>query len=181
MIVSVGLCAVDIRTGDMKAALVRHIHPKSAEHFGGKMDGDTVMWWMGQDSHARNKLIDNIKTSGMSQGGVIGEINTFINGLAREAGGVENVRMWGMGPSFDCAKLTAMYTRSGVDVPWKYWAENCVRTVRRIADNHERAPKWDAQPRAGTHHDALDDAAHQANYVSLVNRWFHQETDIWLF
>jgi len=111
-------------------------------------DSDTLDWWSRQTSDAR-KALD------------VGDVRTLESTAYR----LENVlkthcadkcRVWMKGPSFDGVLLEAALEKAGKRVPWKYWQE---RDVRTICD-------WVPEPkREGVHHNAADDAVHQARWV----------------
>ena len=175
MIVSIGLISYDLREGRSINGQEWFIDPETALAGGATMDPSTVLWWMGQDDRAREPLVNVLKNHALPEYAVLQHVTNYMNALPSET------ILWGMGPSFDCAKLTAAFNRNGQKQPWKYSAENCVRTVRRIASNNPDCPQWDTFIREGVYHNAIDDALHQARYVAAVNQWFYQRTDLWLF
>ena len=65
-----------------------------------------------------------------------------------------NVLMWGNGAGFDQPLLEAAYRAMKMEAPWKFWNARCYRTIKSMFPV--------AENRTGVHHNALDDAMHQA-------------------
>lgn len=74
---------------------------------------------------------------------------------------------WGNGASFDCVILRNSYSLTGQPVPWQWWNDRDVRTIVELGKVIGFDPKRD-MPFKGTRHNALDDAIHQAKYVSAI-------------
>ncbi len=77
------------------------------------------------------------------------------------------VQVWGNGASFDCVILRNSYALTGQEAPWQWWNDRDVRTVVEMGKAIGFDPKRD-MPFEGTRHSALDDAIHQAKYVSAI-------------
>jgi hypothetical protein len=119
-------------------------------------DGDTVKWWLGQAKGAQEALLNKESHS------LFGALHMFTEWLGDDAGEV-----WGNGASFDNVLLQAAYEACGMDVPWKFWNDRCFRTVKNLYRD-VKAPK-----RKGTHHNALDDAIHQAEHLIAINEKYY--------
>ncbi len=161
-IVSIGACFFEPKTGLIGQCFECVIDLGDAGHYG-DIDGNTVLWWLKQESEARDKLqaID-----AMGLGEALHRFRVFVVENAKN----NMVKVWGNGSSFDCVILRNAYKHCIGDVytPWKYWNERDVRTVvdlgRQLKDIN---PKKDI-PFQGIRHSALDDAKHQARYVSHI-------------
>jgi len=68
--------------------------------------------------------------------------------------------VWGNGADFDNMMLASLYDACRLAVPWKYYSNRCYRTLKSFS-----RPS-DMVTREGIHHNALDDAVHQA-YVAV--------------
>lgn len=77
------------------------------------------------------------------------------------------VQVWGNGASFDCVILRNSYALAGHQAPWQWWNDRDVRTIVELGKAIGFEPKRD-MPFEGTRHNALDDAIHQAKYVSAI-------------
>lgn len=122
---------------------------------GGQVDGDTVAWWMRQSEEARAVMKDN------SRVGLIEALNDF-KAFISPQGRSDEVRIWGNGASFDNVILSSAYELAGLSRPWQYWNDRCYRTLAAMN------PQVTADPRSGVHHNALDDAIHQAKHASKI-------------
>ncbi|EPT9828680.1 3'-5' exonuclease, partial [Escherichia coli] len=77
------------------------------------------------------------------------------------------VQVWGNGTSFDNVILRRSYERQGIPCPWRYHNDRDVRTIVELG----KTIYFDARtviPFEGVRHNALDDARHQAKYVSAI-------------
>lgn len=148
VICALGAVKFDTELG-VYASFYERISQASCVRLGLTMDADTVLWWMQQAEAARAELWAPGRWP----------LADVLTGFSMWAGEVSE--LWGCGASFDCALLAAAYRAAAVPPPWKFWQERCFRTTKswlRGADSLEPS-------RAGTHHHALDDAAHQARWL----------------
>ncbi|WP_265102082.1 3'-5' exonuclease [Yersinia proxima] len=83
--------------------------------------------------------------------------NTFATGVDK------NDLVWGNGSIFDITILESWFASVDVAVPWEF---GNVRDVRTVVDLSPLNVKDFI--REGVHHNALDDAIHQAKYVSAM-------------
>lgn len=121
-------------------------------------DPNTIEWWSRQSPEAR-KVWDEIKTAA-----TLASVLSTFNDWIRTSSGV--IYPWSKGASFDLPILAAAYTAVELPIPWKFWNEGCYRTIERIGKAH-RVPLPD---RAGTAHNAVDDARHQAECMQKIVR-----------
>lgn len=150
--------SIVLSVGLVPFTLNEPVNPENAEYWrislvdslivGLQADRDTLDWWAKQTTEARAALEQGEVRTLASTGYRLEHV------LATHC--TEKCLVWMKGPSFDGVLLTAALEVAGRKVPWKYWQE---RDVRTICDGvHE--PK-----REGTHHNAADDAVHQAVWV----------------
>lgn len=71
--------------------------------------------------------------------------------------------------AFDNVILRNAYGAVGLEPFWKHWNNRCVRTVVELGRNAGIDPKKTLQFE-GEPHNALDDAIHQAKYVSIIHQ-----------
>ena len=126
----------------------------------GTVGGDTVKWWMQQSDEARKAIHSPNEVHMLPT--AIGMLTQFID---------NNGIVWGNGSSFDISILEHAYTQLGLIAPWKFWNVRDCRTAEEMA--RPKASKKDI-PRQGTHHNALDDAKYQAEYVTHLYRAMHK-------
>jgi hypothetical protein len=155
VILSVGAVTWDIDPNG-EAVLGDEFHTSidsdSAERAGLETDPETVEWWEGQPDTAR-EILDG--------GRVLPRGLLDFAEFVESRGGFAEV--WANSPRFDCCLLEVAYDRVGMDLPWRFFEEADVRTLKKL-------PQWPDLDREGTHHDALDDARYQARCVAETLR-----------
>ena len=151
-ILSIGAVLFDIESGRITESFYRAIDVEDAFRWG-RADGDTVRWWMKQSEAARADAVSGL--------GTLGEALADLAALYPARAPV-----WGNGPTFDISILEYGYARVGANgrPPWAFWDVRDCRTMKDLGDALGfRVPKI-----AGTAHNALDDATHQAKWVSEI-------------
>lgn len=132
------------------------------EQGGGDIDASTVAWWMRQSQHARDCIFgEGVERVPLAQALVeFSEWLGFTDDLPE--GEMPDVHLWQRGDK-DALWLTSAYEGMGLKLPFNYWAVSDQRTLCRWVPGSEQA-------RAGTYHNALDDATHQAACVCAAFR-----------
>lgn len=149
-ILSIGAVMFDPMTGGLGQTFYAAVDPADAFR-NGVPDGDTFAWWMQQGDKARAAAVGGKKMLAAA----LGELIDFGKGRW------SNVTVWGNGPSFDMTILEHGFSRVGREIPWMFWNVRDCRTVADLAG--KRPPKIGGN---GVYHNALDDAKHQALWVS---------------
>lgn len=153
-VVAIGAVFFDPETGEMGAQFDCAIDIEDAMKFG-RPSGSTVKWWLTQSDEARRKIARGQIKSQRAFTDFHGFIRTNSKGA---------VCPWGNGASFDISILDYAFPRIlDLDAPWKFWDVRDCRTIKALAEGV--VPDF-AEPRVGVHHSALDDAIHQAKWVS---------------
>ena len=150
-IVAVGAVEFNFLTQTLGRPFYRVVILDTAVAGGGVIDASTVMWWLRQSERARNDICGE----GLAMQQVLAEFSAWLISLG------ENVRIWGNGAAFDNVILSQAYRRAGMRVPWPHWNDRCYRTVKALLP----AVKME---RAGTHHNAIDDATSQAKHLMAL-------------
>lgn len=117
------------------------------------IDATTVKWWLNQEAAPRAQIANASRQIHE----ILISFRYWIDGISDLEG------IWGCGAAFDNVILAETYRRAKLPVPWKFWQDRCYRTIR------EENPSVKEDARTGTHHNALDDAIHQAKH--LVKIW----------
>lgn len=129
----------------------RNISLRSCDEAGLEIDAGTLEWWLGQDETVQDQL----------GGGE--ELLEVLRDFSRFYDGADEI--WGNSPSFDCEILSAAYDAVQYPVPWGFRDERCFRTLKNMPGAVEIEQE-------GEHHNALDDAVHQARRASgTIRRW----------
>lgn len=157
VILSIGACYFDPDTGDIGSTLSVSVDAESCVASGLSMDPSTVIWWLSQEADAQQKIVDG-QNSSVPIGGALAKLSEFIDG---------NAQVWGNGATFDNSIVKNAYEKMHMDAPWKFWNDRDVRTIVELGYQIGFNPKRD-MPFEGVRHDALDDAIHQAKYVSAI-------------
>jgi hypothetical protein len=125
---------------------------------GRTVSADTLEWWQKQSKAAR-VVLDTTERRPVHE--VLSELHDFIFDIDVAAGGM---CVWGNGSDFDNPQIASLFQMYGFDLPWKFWNNRCFRTLKAEFKNAANGePK-----RKGTHHNALDDAIHQAEYCQAI-------------
>lgn len=150
-ILSIGAVKFDPETGKHGREFYAAIRPTDAFKYG-TPDGSTFAWWMGQSDPARKSAVGgkNSLTQALED----------LRGMYRDW---KDVKVWGNGPSFDMTILEHGFRAVGSEAPWAFWNIRCCRTVAQLSGRWP--PKIGGK---GVHHNALDDAKHQADWVSSM-------------
>lgn len=156
-IISIGAVEFNMITGETGQEFKINISLESCIKVGLIMDANTVMWWLKQSDGARSSLIQE----------PIVDINMALLGLAefiRKCGG-QDCEIWGNSPRFDLEKLDAAYHAIGMNIPWDFRKERCVRTLVSFYPEIKNMTKF-----VGVAHDAVYDCFHQIKYCSETFR-----------
>ncbi|EHR9096472.1 3'-5' exoribonuclease [Escherichia coli] len=158
-VVVIGAVFFDPQTGETGPVFYIVISLTDAMNTGAVPDGGTIEWWLKQDSEARAAILtDQVKLKD-----ALLQLREFVNEHSDE----KFVQVWGNSATFDNAILRTSYERLGIPCPWRYHNDRDVRTIVELG----RAINFDARtaiPFEGIRHNALDDARHQAKYVSAI-------------
>ncbi len=141
----------DRMTGELGASYKATIFAGSHIALGGKIDADTVYWWLKQSQEARNSILNPTKNivEAMS------ELNEFL---------IPSARIWSHA-TFDFVTLMDTMKQCGIKPTFTYKHGLDIRTLVYLAN-----VSFDKTPREGVHHDALDDCKHQVKYcVAALN------------
>ena len=155
-IISIGAIFFDPQTGDMGPEFSKTIDLETA---GGVIDRDTIKWWLKQSREAQSAIM----TDEIPLDDALLQLREFID----ENSGEFFVQVWGNGANFDNTILRRSYERQGIPCPWRYHNDRDVRTIVELGKTID----FDARtviPFEGVRHNALDDARHQAKYVSAI-------------
>jgi exodeoxyribonuclease VIII len=133
---------------------------------GRTINGDTVAWWLQQSHEAQQALVNPPARSSCSTFSALREFTEFLGTLTGD------VEIWGNGADFDNVILGSLFQTYGAARPWSYSKNRCYRTIKATT----KIPHGTVLPmRAGTHHNALDDALTQAQTLQAIYRAARQE------
>lgn len=152
--ISIGACVFDPETGKVGATFYMRVDWASAMK-DRTTGADTLKWWMGQSDPARQEVLKD----GESMEAMLQNFTLWVKENA------PNCKPWGNGAGFDITMLEDAYRQYDIQEPWTFWNVRDVRTIVELA--HGIVEREDVV-RKGLYHHALDDALHQAAYVSKM-------------
>lgn len=147
-----------------------NIDIQSSIENGGRLNGDTIGFWLNQEKAAINALF-NPKPVTMYE--ALHQFRRFVLDVefGHEPG---STIVWGNGIRSDNTILAGAYERAGIDCPFQFWQDGDVRSLVLLGRMAGFDPKSET-PFAGTLHNPVDDAKHQARYLSKIIRHFVPE------
>lgn len=158
-IISIGAVFFEPNSGEIGSDFQVNVSLESSMRFRARPDASTILWWMEQGEDARRALTTDTQELSTA----LSWLSDFISKHAKP----RFVQVWGNGASFDCVILRNSYALTGKEAPWQWWNDRDVRTVVEMGKVIGIDPKRD-MPFEGIRHSALDDAIHQAKYVSAI-------------
>lgn len=161
VICSVGATFFSPDTGDLGPCYYARVEWEDGAQEGRTITPQTEAFWRRQGVEATKEIFDRNDRHSLED--VLSHFRVWLH-----TQGGKNIIVWGNGATFDISILENAYG-SGDDAPWKFWNVRDVRTICHLADhiyNHKKD-----FPFNGAEHHAMDDAKHQAVYVSKM--WQH--------
>lgn len=113
----------------------------------------TRKWWDDQGG-----FVPTVESDSPSQC-----IHSFCVWFLRVTDGMDDVEVWANSPSFDCDILIHHFRYYGVNLPWKFYQEQDVRTIKRLARRLNLGIEMKTND-----HNALRDAQNQQRFVDRV-------------
>lgn len=156
---SIGAVTFDVRLTDIGETFYRNIDKQSCLAAGLTIDPDTAAWWDRQSPESLATLEDD-------QRALSETVDDFHEWFSR----VGAQFIWSQGGNFDEPLWAAASRAVEKTVPWKYWDARCTRTIYDAAGFNFRL-----LARYGVHHNALDDAIHQARCVQHAMALIHTQ------
>ncbi len=140
------------------------IKPASAAYYG-SIDAATMQWWMKQSSEAR-ALFNDPNAVGLKDA-----LLAFSQWLS-DTTEYKQRQVWGNGCSFDNVILANAYKAAKMRQPWPYSGDRDVRTLVELGKSLGGVNPKKSMVFDGIAHNALDDAKHQAKYISAIYHAF---------
>ena len=153
IVTSIGAVKMDMDTLDIQehSKFVMNLYWQDQFKRGRTCDPGTVRWWLGRSDEARRAILEKPLLDNNDR--VLQAFKFYmidVNGL------------WGNGADFDCGILRSLFETYELETPWKHWQHRCFRTMKNL---HREVEEPD---RGGTHHNAYDDALHQARWLMRI-------------
>lgn len=147
VVVQIGAAYFNRETGEVGKKFKCNVDASSYIGRGfGKIDPDTVYWWLSKSQEARESILADPKLGFIE---AFAQLNDFLS---------DAQKVW-CHATFDFPILqeTLKATKNRMRCKW-----SAARDIRTLIDLS--GYDYGAHPRSGTHHDALDDCLHQIAY-----------------
>ncbi len=151
VVVSISAVVFDRESGENGATFEIGVDIKEQLDNGAVIDGDTIMWWLGQNDDARNQLTRMKKRS----------VGTALKKFTKFCAEHDVKCLWGNGATFDNVIVRNLYKRHGYEFPTPFWSDRDVRTAVDLNNIDTREFEF-----VGTKHNGLDDCRHQIKYMT---------------
>jgi len=160
VIVSIGAVFFNPLTGNIGAEFHQVIDIEDAMKYG-EVDGSTLKWWMKQNDDARSIFNTNDTMP-------LKDALLEFNGWMYQIEGFKKRIVWGNGATFDNTILTNAYKAANMTKPWHFSNDRDVRTMVDVGRRVFGIDPKKSNEFKGNPHNALDDAKHQAKYISDI-------------
>jgi hypothetical protein len=124
-----------------------------------------IEFWQSPGAAEAKRMINAAPAVELAEG--LSRLSEFVQKYLGNGGSV-----WAKPPSFDCTILRHAYRLAGLQCPWSFRVEDCVRTAVRMAKRIGRGPLMvpDDQRKGLVKHYAVHDAIEQALLVRAAWR-----------
>lgn len=153
VILSIGAVKFDLETGVIDDnGFYASISIESNQDFGRRIQEDTLLWWLKQDIAAQSVFHE----AKITLSDALGDMSDWL--------GTDHRTVWSNGADFDIPMISHAYGQARIEAPWKFWNSRCFRTYKNLP-----GAKAVSVPFAGTKHNALADAYHQAQMACAIH------------
>ncbi len=176
VILSIGACEFDPDTGTIFETFyskLNHAAVTNEQGFAKPESGlhvsqSTLDWWTKQSKEAYEAAF-NIYDAPPRYADPLEAFKQFVIACRAHSPG-QKLRIWGNDPDFDIVILNQNFkAMGGILPPWQFWESRSVRTMKDLWQYAlKKGDPKNIVKRMGTHHNAKDDAIHQALIVSKV-------------
>ena len=160
-IIEIGAVEFNKYTGEIGNKLNIIINPSDWCKNGRHVDGETIQWWFKQKNEARKRFIT--KQNDITYLDLKAALNA-LKYFIMDCDSVDddkNVVVWGNGATMDITILESAYEYFNMEIPWKYWSVNDVRTIVDLNPTIKKNCKFEE----GVKHSAVADCLHEIKYT----------------
>ena len=159
-IIEIGAVEFNKYTGDVGEKFNVIIDPKDWCKNDRHVDGETIQWWFNQTNEAR-KRFTNKKNEYVILKQALWRLRWFIKDCDT-ADDDKDVVVWGNGATMDISILENAFNYFDIEIPWKFWSVNDVRTIVDLNPIVKAQTNFDS----GIQHSAVADCLHQIKYLT---------------
>ena len=152
-ILTIGACRFEAGPMQPMEPFYQAVRLDSCLALGMKPSASTIDWWMRQSKEAQDAAFRDPDAVDLPE--ALDRFTTWLNARPDN--------LWGNSARFDIGILAAAYKVCGKEVSWDHWREMDYRCLKNLPGMAQFRLK-----RAGTHHNALDDAVSQAHHCRAM-------------
>ena len=161
-IIEIGAVEFNKHTGEVGEKFNVIIEPSDWCKNDRHVDGETIQWWFSQTDEARKRFVTKQKDiEYCTLKHALQKLRYFIMDCDT-VDDDKNVVVWGNGSTMDITILESAYEYFDIEIPWKYWAVNDVRTIVDLNPTIKKNTKFNY----GIQHSAVADCLYEIEYVS---------------
>lgn len=162
-IVQIGAVMFNLETTEIYRDLGFNVYVRLGS-YNNEVDNDTIAWWLQEEGAA--ELGRNLERTALPLSQALDMLSNWPDRFPGVHGWKDIEAVWSNPGSFDLAMLTDAYRRCWKrDPPWSHREHRCFRTLWNVLGYRPMAEIEGLRP-----HNALDDAAAQANQAQQVVR-----------
>ena len=172
-IIEIGAVEFNKLTGEVGEKFNVIIEPSDWCKNNRHVDGETIQWWFKQTNDARKRFVTkqkNIDYCTLKH--ALQKLRNFI----MDCDTVDNdkdVVVWGNGSTMDITILESAYEYFDIEIPWKFWSVNDVRTIVDL----NPIVKTQTIFNTGIQHSAVGDCLHQIKYLTNTIKTLNVKND----
>ena len=163
-VLSISAVQFDIDSG--KCGEEFHVDLELKSQIKRTINQDTILWWLGRDEDARNKLISANRIYSRL---AIKKFNDFLNTCSineNKEAHIDDLYLWGNSARFDIGILKNLMEGFGLDALWNFRKERCLRTLVAMHPHGEAIKE--SHTFKGIKHYGIDDCKNQIKYASKI-------------
>ena len=161
-IIEIGAVEFNKYTGEVGEKFNVIIDPKDWCKNDRHVDGETIQWWFNQTDEARKRFTHkNDMYAIVTLKYALWKLKYFIMDCDTVDDN-KNVVVWGNGATMDISILENAFNYFDIEVPWKFWAVNDVRTIVDLNPSIKKNCEFES----GVRHSAIADCLHQIKYTT---------------
>lgn len=147
VIIQLGACVFDPDEPNIIPSWGTNVSIDSCLQAGGEVNGDTIMWWLGQSQEARASVHAQPRFA------IAAALKNLTNFYTQH----NCKRIWSHGATFDIVIVKHYLNALNLQAPWKFYHERDTRTLIDIAESHGFHPE-----KTTTAHMAKEDSIAQS-------------------
>lgn len=161
-IIEIGAVEFNKETGEVGEKLDIIINVSDWTKNGRHVDGETIQWWFNQTNEARKRFTKKqADVKYLNLEAALRVLRYFIMDCD-SVDDDKNVVVWGNGSTMDITILQSAYEYFDIEIPWKFWSVNDVRTIVDLNPTVKAMASFNT----GVKHSAVGDCLHQIKYLT---------------